>query len=101
MNAMLAETVALLESLSRRAAELAAALPALDLGAEDLATLAGEVQRLSARLADAEERVAAAGPAMACRPEYALGFIIRRVGQFSFPIPAPVADTADPAEPAT
>jgi hypothetical protein len=56
------ETVALLEALSRRAAELAAVLPALDLGAEDLAALAGEVQRINARLADAEERVALAGP---------------------------------------
>jgi len=36
MNAMLAETVQLLEDLSRRAAELAGALPALDLGALDL-----------------------------------------------------------------
>jgi hypothetical protein len=59
-----AETVALLESLSRRAAELAAALPSLDLSAEDLAALAGEAQRVNARLADAEERIAFAGPAM-------------------------------------
>jgi hypothetical protein len=58
-----AETVAFLEALSRRAAELAAALPALDLGAEDLAALAGEVQRVNARLADAEERLAWVGPA--------------------------------------
>jgi len=58
-----AEIVALLEALSRRAAELAAALPSLDLGAEDLAALAGEVQRINARLADAEERLAFAGPA--------------------------------------
>jgi len=41
---------------------LAAALPALDLGAEELATPAGEVQRVNARLVDAEERVAFAGP---------------------------------------
>jgi len=58
----LPETLALLEVLARRAAELAAALPALDLGAEDLAALAGEVQRVNARLADAEERIAFAGP---------------------------------------
>jgi len=62
-NAMLTETVELLGDLSRRAAELAAALPSLDLGAEDLAALAGEVQRVNARLADAEERIAFAGPA--------------------------------------
>jgi len=56
MNAnMPAETVALLEDLSRRAAELAAALPSLDLGPEDLAALAGEVQLTNARLPDAEE----------------------------------------------
>jgi len=53
----------LLEDLSRRAAELAGALPSLDLGAKDLATLAGEVQRINARPADAEERVALVGPA--------------------------------------
>jgi len=35
----------------------------LDLGAEDLAALAGEVQRINARLADAEERIAFAGSA--------------------------------------
>jgi hypothetical protein len=57
------ETVALLESLSRRATELAAVLPSLELLREDLATLAGEVQRVNARLADAEERLAFAGPA--------------------------------------
>src|ERR1700686_1206844 len=62
------ETVALLEALSRRAAELAAALPPLDLGAEDLATLAGEVQRINARLADAEERVAWVEPASGYSP---------------------------------
>jgi len=61
--AAIPETVALLEDLARRAAELAAALPSLDLEAEDLATLAGEVQRVNGRLADAEERVAAVGPA--------------------------------------
>jgi len=60
--AAVSETVALLEDLSRRAAELAAALPSLDLGAEDLAALAGEVQRVNARQADAEERLAFAGP---------------------------------------
>jgi len=59
---MLVETVALLEDLSRRAAELAAALPSLELGAEDLAMLARDVQRINGRLADAEERVAVAGP---------------------------------------
>jgi hypothetical protein len=57
------ETVALLEALSRRAAELAAVLPSLDLGAQALTALAGEVQRVNARLADAEERLAFAGPA--------------------------------------
>jgi hypothetical protein len=60
---MLTETVALLEEMSRRAADLAGALPALDLAAEDLAALAGEAQRINARLADAEERIAAVGPA--------------------------------------
>jgi hypothetical protein len=59
----IAETVTLLEDLSRRAADLAAALPALDLSAHDLTALAGEVQRINARLVDAEERVASAGPA--------------------------------------
>ena len=62
-NAMLTETVELLEDLSRRSADLAGALPALDLAAEDLAVLAGEVQRINARLVDAEERVASGGPA--------------------------------------
>jgi hypothetical protein len=57
-----AETVALLEALSRRAAELAAVLPSLELLPEDLAALAGEVERIVGRLADAEERVAAVGP---------------------------------------
>jgi len=36
----------------------AATQPGLDLGAGDLAALAGEVQRINARLADAEERIA-------------------------------------------
>jgi len=58
----IAETIALLEDLSRRAAELAAALPNLDLDAGDLNALAAEVQRINARLADAEERLAFAGP---------------------------------------
>jgi len=62
MNPMLTETVELPEDLSRRAADLAGSLPALDLSAEDLAALAGEVQRVNARLADAEERLAFAGP---------------------------------------
>jgi hypothetical protein len=57
------EVAELLEALSRRAAELAAALPSLELLPEDLAALAGEVQRINARLADAEERVAFVGPA--------------------------------------
>lgn len=61
-DAMLAETVALLESLASRAAELAATLPSLDLSADDLAALAGEVQRIDSRLADAEERLAFVGP---------------------------------------
>jgi len=62
MTTMLSETVALLESLSTRAAELAATLPSLDLDAENLNALAGEVQRINARLADVEERVAFSGP---------------------------------------
>jgi len=62
-NAMLAKTVQLLEALSRRAAELSAALPALELAAEDLAALAGEGQRINARLADDEVWLAFAGPA--------------------------------------
>jgi len=60
--AAVSETVVLLEDLSRRAAELAAAMPALDLGDHDLTALAGEVQRINARLADAEKKVAFAGP---------------------------------------
>jgi len=59
---MLAQTVALLEDLSRRAAELAATLPALDLAGADLNVLAGEVQRINPRLADVEERLAFVGP---------------------------------------
>jgi len=47
---------------------LAAALPSLELGAEDLAALAGEVQRINARLTDAEERLAFAGPAAVSGP---------------------------------
>jgi hypothetical protein len=58
------ETVQLLESLARRAAEVAAVFASLDLDALDLAALAGEVQRVNARLADAEERLAFAGPAL-------------------------------------
>jgi hypothetical protein len=57
-----ADTVALLEDLSRRAAELVAVLPSLELDQGDLAALAGEVQRINSRLADAEERVAWAEP---------------------------------------
>jgi len=56
------ETVELLQGLSRRAAEISGSLLALDLDAEDLAALAGEVQRINARLVDAEERLAFAGP---------------------------------------
>jgi len=48
--------------LARRAAELAAALPSVDLGAEDLAALAGEIERIAGRLADAEDRIAFGGP---------------------------------------
>ena len=59
---MLGETVALLEDLSGRGADLTEVLPALDLGAEDLAALAGEVQRINSRLADAEGRLAFVGP---------------------------------------
>jgi len=59
---MLSEIVALLESLSARSAELAATLPSLDLPAEDLAALAGEVERISGWLVDVEERLASAGP---------------------------------------
>jgi len=61
-KAMLSETVALLENLSCRAADLAATLPNLDLPAEDLAALAGDVERISARLVDVEERLAFTGP---------------------------------------
>jgi len=60
-NTMLAETVALLEDLSRRAAELAAALPSLDLDAGNINALAGEVQRINSMLADAEERIVGVG----------------------------------------
>jgi len=52
----------LLEDLSRRAADLAAALLSLDLDAHDLTVLAGEVGRIAGRLADAEERLAFVGP---------------------------------------
>jgi hypothetical protein len=62
------ENVELLLSLSRRSAKLAAVLPSLELGAENLATLAGEVQRINGRLADAEERLAFAGPAVVSGP---------------------------------
>jgi hypothetical protein len=59
---LLAETVALLESLSDRAAELAAALPGLGLDTEDLTNLAEVVQRIHGQLEEAEERLAVAGP---------------------------------------
>jgi hypothetical protein len=58
---MLSETIALLQELSRRAADLAATLPWLELSAADLA---GEVERIAGRLVDAEERVAFVGPAV-------------------------------------
>jgi len=51
-----------------RAADLARALPALNLASEDLAALAGEVQRINARRVDAEERVAYAWPAAVSGP---------------------------------
>ena len=60
MQAVLIETVAQLEGLARAATELAAVLPALDLADTELRALAGEVQRASGRLADAEERLVAA-----------------------------------------
>jgi len=56
-------TVQLLEDLSRRAADLAGALPSLDLSPAELTRLAGEVERIWGRLASVEERVAALGPA--------------------------------------
>jgi len=54
---------------ARRAAALAAGLPALDLDAENLNALAGEVQRVNARLGEAEERLAFAGPAAVSGPQ--------------------------------
>jgi hypothetical protein len=54
----ISETVAFLESLARRAPELAASLPSLDLGGEAMAGLAGEVERIAGRLAATEGRLA-------------------------------------------
>jgi len=62
MTTLLSETVALLESLSARSADLAATLPSLDLDAEDLAALAGEIERFTGRLVDVEESLAFVGP---------------------------------------
>jgi hypothetical protein len=45
-------------------ADLAATLPALELDADSLRALAGEVLRIRAALADAEKRLATAGPAV-------------------------------------
>jgi len=47
--------------LSRRAAELSSAMASLILDAEDRNALAGEVQRINSRLADAEERIVGGG----------------------------------------
>jgi hypothetical protein len=47
---------------SARVGDLAAVLPHLELEAEDLVAIVGEAQRVSARLADAEERLAFVGP---------------------------------------
>jgi len=62
LDVFVAKVVQFLDALANRAAELAAALPSLDLDAEDLNALAGEVQLINARLADAEERLAFTGP---------------------------------------
>jgi hypothetical protein len=61
MNAILTETVTLLETLSSSAAELAAALPSLDLSPAELTTMAEEVERISGLLTAAENRLGFAG----------------------------------------
>ena len=56
------DTVALLTELAQRAEDLAGTLPSLDLGAAELAEVASDMQRINARLARIEERLAALGP---------------------------------------
>jgi hypothetical protein len=63
MNAdLLPETTDLLADLARRADDLAGTLPALDISAADLVEIAGEVERINARLSRIEERLASLGP---------------------------------------
>jgi hypothetical protein len=63
MNAdLLPETIDLLTTLARRAEDLVGTLPALEIPSADLAEIAGEVQRINARLARIEERLASLGP---------------------------------------
>jgi hypothetical protein len=62
MTTILSETVELLQSLSDRAAELAAALPGPGLDTQDLTNLAEVVQQIHGWLAEVEERLAVAGP---------------------------------------
>ncbi len=56
------DAVAVLEDLAQLAADLAAALPELDLPAEQLAEALAQVRRLEVRLQLIEEGLAALGP---------------------------------------
>ncbi len=62
MNATAHDTIEALTALSRRALDLAAALPELDLAADQLAEALAQVRRLDARLGLIEEGLAALGP---------------------------------------
>ena len=62
MTDLLTDTIAVLESLSHRAQDLAATLPHLDLDPATLAHLAGQAQRIAGRLADLEEALGQQGP---------------------------------------
>jgi hypothetical protein len=60
MTTILSETIELLQSLSDRAAELAAVLQGLGLDTEDMTNLTEVVQRIHGRLAEAEKRLSVA-----------------------------------------
>jgi hypothetical protein len=66
MNATAHNTIESLTALSQRAADLAAALPELDLPADQLAEALAQVRRLDVRLALIEEGLASLGPVVAC-----------------------------------
>lgn len=61
-DAMTQDAVELLQSISKRAADLAGTLPVLDLPPEELARVAGELERVAVKLAKIEEAMAQMGP---------------------------------------